>query len=192
MTKGLVEPNYEGSLNQVRSSRLRKIPKYYVKKVKLIFSTNMRFSFDGQTKILRPQSASIDSAPALIRLHLFTTHRPTPLCAHPAQRVYAPTRPQQRVYATTRLRHNASTPTRPHQHVYANASEPQRVSANTSAANASSAAPTRLPQRVPTHASEPQRACSNASPPARWLPRVARRAFSQVSAPTRLLWPVRM
>ena len=108
------------------------------------------------------------------------------------QRVYAPTRPQQRVYATTRLRHNASTPTRPHQHVYANASEPQRVSANASAANASSAAPTRLPQRVPTHASESQRACSNASPPARWLPRVARRAFSQVSAPTRLLWPVRM
>ena len=101
------------------------------------------------------------------------------------QRVYGPTRPQQHVYATTRLRHNASTPTRPHQHVY------ERVSANASAANAS-AAPTRLPQRVPTQASEPQRACSNASPPARWLPRVARRAFSQVSAPTRLLWPVRM
>ena len=83
LNKGLVEPNYEGSLNQVRSSRLRKIPKYYVKKVKLIFSTNMRFSFDGQTKILRPQSASIDSAPALSRLHLFTTHRPTPFRTHP-------------------------------------------------------------------------------------------------------------
>ena len=81
--KGLVEPNYEGSLNQVRSSRLRKIPKHYVKRVKLIFSTNMRFSFDGQTKILRPQSASIDSAPALSRLHLFTTHRPTPFRTHP-------------------------------------------------------------------------------------------------------------
>ena len=81
--KGLVESNYEGSLNQVRSSRLRKIPKYCVKRVKLIFSTNMRFSFDGQTKILRPQSASIDSAPALSHLQLFTTHRPTPFRTHP-------------------------------------------------------------------------------------------------------------
>ena len=83
LNKGLVEANYEGFFDQVRSSRFRRIPKYYVKKVKLIFSTNMRFSFDGQTKILRLQSASIDSAPALSRLHLFATHRPTPFRTHP-------------------------------------------------------------------------------------------------------------
>jgi len=54
---GLVATNYEGFLNQVRSSRLHEIPKYCAKKVKLFCSTNMRFSFDGQTKNPAPWAA---------------------------------------------------------------------------------------------------------------------------------------